>query len=142
MQHVAILNKKLKVLPKILSGEKTIESRWYVNRIAPWGRIKKGEIVYFKNAGEKVTAKARVAKVLQIDALNTTKTRKIYKEYGKKIAFSSNENAFIEWAKKKNYCILVFLENVSAVKPFDIDKTGFGNACAWMVIENITKIKR
>jgi len=39
MDHVAILSKKYELLDKIISGEKTIESRWYVNRIAPWNKM-------------------------------------------------------------------------------------------------------
>lgn len=39
MYHIAILAKRRKLLDKILSGEKRIESRWYLTRRTPWGRI-------------------------------------------------------------------------------------------------------
>lgn len=65
MHHVAILRKSWKLIPKILSGDKTIESRWYQARFAPWDRIKAGDVVYFKDAGELITATAEVEKVEQ-----------------------------------------------------------------------------
>ena len=43
MIHIAIMKKEWGLLEKILSGEKIIESRWYLNRSSPWGKIKKGE---------------------------------------------------------------------------------------------------
>ncbi len=41
MKHVATMNKRFgDLIPKILSGEKEIESRWSKNKIAPWNRVK------------------------------------------------------------------------------------------------------
>ncbi len=138
--HVAIMKKSWGLLPKILSGEKTIESRWYMNRIAPWDQIDAGDTVYFKDAGEPVTLKASVPKVLQFQALNKNKAKEILEKYGSAIGMElSKEN--IEWCAKRNYCILVFLENPQEIKPFNIDKTSYGNACAWLVTANINDLK-
>lgn len=51
MHHIAIMNGPWNLIPKILSGEKTIESRWYRTRRAPWGGIRAGDTVYFKDSG-------------------------------------------------------------------------------------------
>ena len=69
MHHIAIMKKEWKLTQKILSGEKKIESRWYSNRSAPWGKIKAGETVYFKDSGEPVSIKAEVVKVLEFSDL-------------------------------------------------------------------------
>jgi len=141
MQHVAILNKKLKLLPKVLSGEKSIESRWYVARYAPWNRIGTGDVVYFKNSGEPITAKVHVKKVLQFSNLNKSKILEILDKYGTKIGFEKKDH--LAWAnkmQKKNYCILIFLENPQKIEPFRINKKGFGNACAWMCAQDIEQI--
>jgi len=58
------MRKSWGLLPKILTGEKTIESRWYKNKCSPWGKIKRGDVVYFKNSGEPVTIKAEVSKII------------------------------------------------------------------------------
>jgi hypothetical protein len=142
MDHVAIMNKSWKLIPKILSREKTIESRWYSSRFAPWDRIKARETIYFRDAGCPVTAKATVSKVLQYADCTEDNVREIIAEHGGRggIAFSSPEAAF-KWAGKKKYCILVFLCDAQEVEPFEIDKTGFGNACAWMCVDSIDKVK-
>lgn len=143
MDHLAIMNKKKGYLEKVASGEKTIESRWYVNRISPWNKIQKGETVWFKNSGEKVTLKAMVTEVIQFDSLTTKKILEILKTYGKQIGFKKNEcKNFAENSLNKHYCILVFLKSPELVKPFAICKEGFGTPNAWISVENINNIKK
>jgi predicted transcriptional regulator len=140
MDHIAILNKSWKLLPKILKGEKTIESRWYKARYAPWDKIFVNDTIYFKNAGESIKAKCKVANVIQFDNLNDEKFSKIISKYGKDLCLEGAE--YKGYFAGKKYCVLVFLQDVVEVsKPFDINKKGFGNACAWMVVDNIEKIR-
>ncbi|MGV8087087.1 MAG: hypothetical protein ACP5N1_05650 [Candidatus Woesearchaeota archaeon] len=138
MDHVAILDKKRKLLQKIISNEKTIESRWYVTKRTPWHNIKSEDTIYFKDAGEPITAKAIVKDVLFFDDLNKEKVLSIIKKYGKAICLETLE--YTEYYQKKKYCILIFLENVKEIKPFNIDKCGFGSACAWITIKDIKTI--
>lgn len=149
MDHVAILRRsRLKrgdnLLSQIIERRKTIESRWYVNKITPWNKIKKGEVIYFKESGGSVTAKAVVKNVLQFDNLNEKITKEIIQKYGSKIAPDLTFGEFLVWWKnnqKKRYCILVFLKNPRKIPPFEINKKGFGSACAWLTAENIERIK-
>ncbi|MFH1065716.1 MAG: hypothetical protein V1734_04400, partial [Nanoarchaeota archaeon] len=90
MDHLAILNKRLNLLQKIIYGEKTIESRWYVNKKAPYGVIKKGDVVYFKDSGEPVSVKVFVSSVLQFDNLDDDKILQILREYGKQIGIGTS----------------------------------------------------
>ena len=77
MDHIAILKKSWGLLEKVLSGEKTIESRWYKTKHIPWNRIRAGDTLYFQNAGEPVYVKSKVKKVIQIAHLTPEKTKKI-----------------------------------------------------------------
>jgi len=138
MNHIAILDKKRKLLPKIISREKTIESRWYQTRRTPWNNICKGDVIYFKNAGELINVKANVKEVLFFDNLNKELVLKILKKYGEAICMETLD--YTIYYEKKNYCILMFLENVKEIKPFSINKKGFGSACAWITIKDIKKI--
>jgi len=143
MQHLAIMKKSWGLTQKILSGNKKIESRWYVSKYAPWDRIKAGETVYFKDSGEPVTIKAEVSKVLQFSNLNREKVKKILNQYGKEEGISIDDIPhFFELVKNKKYCLLIFLENPQKIKPFKIDKTGFGMMSAWLCIDNIKKKKK
>ncbi len=141
MQHIAIMRKSWGLTKKILSGEKKIESRWYMSKYAPWDRIKAGETVYFKDSGDPVTIKATVKKVIQIQDLNKKRVKEILTKYGKADGLGINEiPKFIERFKDKKYCILIFLKNPKTIKPFHIDKSGFGMMAAWICVENINDI--
>jgi hypothetical protein len=140
--HVAIMRKSWGLIPKILDGRKKIESRWSINRVAPWGKVKIGDSVYFKNSGEAVSAKAVVSNILQFEDLNLKKIKDIFYRYGGEDGIaSSNIESTIEWAKDKRYCTLIFLKDPERVRAFSINKKGFGNACAWMVVGEINKVR-
>lgn len=141
MDHVAILDKKRKLLHKIISGEKTIESRWYKSKITPWDRITAGETVYFKDSGEPVSVRATVAEVWQFH-LAETNILELLQKYGTDICFSKQDTSkLVEWCSQRNYCILVRLEKVQKIEPFEINKKGFGLMAAWITVENIEKIR-
>ena len=142
MDHLAILDKTRKLLAKIISGEKTIESRWYKSKVAPWGRIKKGETIYFKESGEPVNAKATISEVLQF-YLPQTNVHDLLQEYRDEICFSEkNSEKLVAWCSLRTYCILIRLAQVQEIEPFEIDKTRFGMMAAWITVEDITKIKK
>lgn len=140
MHHVAVMNKSWHLLPKILSGQKIIESRWYTHRCEAWNSVRAGDTVFFKNSGAQVTVRARVKRVMQFYALTPAKVKTILMRYGSGIGYESFASIY-RWAKCKTYCVLVFLEQAQATKPFSIDKAGFGSAAAWVSVRNIKEIK-
>lgn len=142
MHHLAIMRKSWGLLPKILTGEKTIESRWYKNKYSPWDKINKGDIVYFKNSGEPVTVKTEVFDILQYAGLKPERVREILQEYGAKNGLGINEiDKYYEMFKEKNYCLLIFLKNPEKIEPFEIDKSGFGAMSAWITVDDIFQIR-
>jgi ASC-1-like (ASCH) protein len=149
MDHVAILRKSRvskgdNLLGDILEGTKTIESRWYVNKVSPWDNIKRGDTVYFKESGCPVTAKAEVSRVLQYDKLDEPTVQAIINKYGRYIAPRTPLADLHLWGRqqtKKRYCILIVIKDVVRLKPFDIDKTGYGVSSAWLAVGDIAKVK-
>lgn len=142
MQHVAIMKKSWGFLPKMLSGEKRIESRWYISRYAHWNKIKRSETVYFKNSGEPVTLEARVEKIKQFENLTPRQVKKIINRYGHSDGIALNDKRkFYKLFKHKKYCILIFLSDIKKIRPFNIDKSNFGMMSAWITINKIDKIK-
>jgi ASC-1-like (ASCH) protein len=140
MQHVAIMKKSWQMIPKILSGKKTIESRWYQTKRAPWNTIAVGDQIYFKNSGEPVTVEAKVLKVLQFELHSKQDATKIISKYGKDICLVNTD--INSWDKIHKYCILIFLGKAKAIpKPFEINKTGFGAPTTWLSVPNIETIK-
>jgi hypothetical protein len=157
MEHVAILRKSSGLLEKILSREKKIESRWYMARYPPWDRICAGETIYFKYAGMPVQAKAKVKAIKQYSGLTPEKVKDLWIEHARDIGvvFDKEEEKnekevgdllkyYVASTASKKYCILIFLDDEveRITKPFNIDKKGFGNNCAWIVIDKVSKIKR
>lgn len=143
MEHIAIMRKSWGLTKKILQGKKRIESRWYMNIYAPWDRIKKGETIYFKDSGDPVTIKTEVERVIQFSDLNPDKVKEILNKYGQADGLGIKDIPnFFKRFKDKKYCILVFLKNPLKIKPFDIDKTGFGMMSAWISIADVNKIKK
>lgn len=141
--HVAIMRKSWGLAEKIISGEKTIESRWYLNKSAPWDEINEGDLIYFKNAGEPIRLRAEVAMLTQFEDLSPKEVRQILFEFGDQngLDVGKLEN-YYEIFKDKRYCILIFLKNIEKVEPFEIEKKGFGTMSAWIVLDDIEKIKR
>jgi ASC-1-like (ASCH) protein len=139
MHHVAIMKKSWELIPKIISGEKTIESRWYQTRRTPWNKINPGDTVFFKNSGERVTAQATVSRVKQFELNTLDDARRIVRKFGKQICIINADPA--RWGRLPRYCILIFLSAPTALKePFDISKKGFGSAAAWLTMPKVQKL--
>lgn len=139
MDHVAIMNPKWKLVDRIVSWAKTIESRWYKTRRAPWDRVCMGDVIYFKDSGKMITACASVSRVLQFSDLDLLTIESIVCDYGERIGLVDTN--FINWWLNKRYCILMFLvESRRIDKPFAIEKNGFGTGAAWLSVESVDSI--
>ncbi len=141
MDHVAIMQKATNMIDLILSGEKTIESRWYMTRRAPWNKIKPGDTIYFKYSGGLVAAKALVGKVMQFEGLDEQKTKEILRRYGQEIGIQKQGSKFNMY-KGKKYCILMFLQDVCQLEEeFDINKKGFGQMSSWITVPSVQQLR-
>lgn len=139
MDHVAIMNPSWKLIPKILSGEKTIESRWYQTRRAPWKKVQKGDRIFFKDSGKMITATATIAHVECIELSSKEDVESVITKYGKQICLVQTDIRL--WGKLPKYCILVWLKEPKSIHPFSITKAGFGSGVAWISVKNIDTIK-
>ncbi len=142
MDHIAIMQKSWGLTEKIVTGQKTIESRWYNKTYAPWGRISPGDTIYFKNTGEPITIEAEVEKVHYFSDLTPVKVQTILDEYSKGIGIEETDiPTFFEKFKHKRYCILIYLKHAQRIPPFEINKQGFGAMSSWICVEHISKIQ-
>ena len=142
MDHVAIMRKSWGLTQKILTGEKKIESLWYKTKHAPWDKIKASETIYFKDSGEPVTIRATVSKVLQFSDLTPDKVNNLLGKYGKEDGIQAKElSKYYQMFKDKKYCLLIYLKDAMKIKPFSINKRGFGAMAAWISVEDVNSIK-
>lgn len=104
---------------KILTGQKTIESRFSKNKITPFYNIKKGEVVFLKESGGDILASFMVENVVFFDKLDKEKVMNIKEKYNEYI------NAPLDfWISKKNskYATLIFIKNPQKIQPISITK--------------------
>lgn len=142
MDHIAIMQKSWGMIDKLATGQKSIESRWYKRKLAPWEKISPGEIIYFKNAGEPVTLQAEVKKLLYFSDLTPQQVLSILEQYGGDIGIEPAQiPTFYERYKHKRYAVLILLKNARRVPPFEINKTGYGAMSAWLCVENVDQIR-
>ena len=126
MRHLAILRQTF--LNMILSGEKTIESRWSMHKIAPYNKLSIGDEILLKETSKDVIATAKV-KDFKYFELTPKIADEIKQKYDKEIGVYKFENW--ENYRNKKYCTLIWLENVEKVKPFKVKRS---NGAGWIVI--------
>jgi ASC-1-like (ASCH) protein len=117
-------------LEKIITGQKTIESRFTKVRCPPFGAISPGDKIYFKKAGGPVIAKGLAEKVMFYSDLNGEKIRDITSAFSDGLQV---ESSFIDCKQASRYCTLIFLCNVVRVKPFRVDKK---DRRGWVVMKS------
>ena len=125
MKHIAII--KEPYFSMVLRGEKTIESRWSMHKVAPYQKVQVGDEILIKKTGQPVTVKAEVADV-QYFTLTPQKVDEIRIMYGKQIGTDKLE----DWQStlQKKYCTLVWLKNVVRIPPLVVPRS---NGAGWIV---------
>lgn len=135
------MKKEWDLLPKILDGSKTVESRWYKSKIAPWDKVSVGDTLYFKNSGGYVTLKALVTKAEQYEISDNAYGLALMHNYALEDLGTTILSLPIQnYIRNKKYAIFVHFQNVVNVNPFQIDKRGFGMQCAWLTMPNVFSI--
>jgi len=106
--HLAIFKGKAGEL--ILSGKKTIESRFSRVKLPPFGIVSSGDLVYIKPSGKDIIGQFRVKKVIFFDNLDADDLSDLKKRYGKSLAVSEEY-----WEKNRNsrYATLIFIGDSS-----------------------------
>lgn len=127
MKHIAILRQPF--FDMVLNGEKTIESRWSMNKIAPYKQVNIGDEILLKITGHPATARARVKGVRYYE-LTPQIVEEIRIRYGKQIG----TDKFKDWQAtlQKKYCTLIWLENVQRIEPMEVPRS---NGAGWIVVK-------
>lgn len=115
MNHLAVVRRAY--LDLILSGEKTIESRLTKVRCAPFGRIERGDGVFFKEPSGPVRARARVARVRIHENLTPGGVRDLRRRHNGRI---HGERDY--WSAKRDarYAVLIWLDHVEPAADWSV----------------------
>ena len=127
MKHIAILRQPF--FDMVLNGEKTIESRWAMHKVAPYGKVKVGDEILLKETCKDVTATAKVGEV-KFYELTPEIVEEIRKQYGKQIG----TDKFEDWqgTLQKKYCTLIWLEDVKRINPIKVPRS---NGAGWILVK-------
>lgn len=139
MDHVVYLDTKAKELDNLLSGKKTIVVRGATGRKMPYGRVKKGDILYFieNNGDGLVKAKAKVKMVDNSEKLTPEESEKLLQKHQSHTLL--NESLLKRFSKR--YIVFVGIEEVKKLEPFMIDRSKYGNMDDWLPVENIDTVR-
>lgn len=103
-KHLAIF--KGTAAQDILSGKKTVEARFSKSKIAPYGVISAGDLVYIKPTGGEPIGQFKVKKVIFYDGMEESDLGQIKKIFGDEIV---QDNVFWQAKKGSKYGTLIFI---------------------------------
>jgi len=113
----------------ILDGKKTIEGRWSVNKVAPFGTVKQGDIVFMKRSSGPVEGYFTVKHVMGT-TLDPARLASIQLEHGAGLAV--NDPSFWDDRKKDRYASLLWIASPRRCVPFAVEKL---DRRAWIVLK-------
>jgi hypothetical protein len=115
--HLAVLVEPY--LSFILNGTKTIESRFSINRCAPFGSVHEGDIVLLKRSSGPVVGLCRVSSVWNF-RLEPKTWSEIRKEFAE--ALCAQDPIFWDERKGASYATLMKIDNVLEIPPLRVNK--------------------
>jgi hypothetical protein len=140
MDNVVYLDHKAKELDNLISGKKTMIIRGATGRKLPYGRVHKGDILYFiENKGDGlVKAKARVKDVFHSEQLTKTESEELVNHNQNRLLLDSG---MLKRFSGKRYLVLIIIEYFEELVPFKIDRSQYSNMDDWLPVEDINKVK-
>ena len=128
--HVAIFSEPYLTL--LLNGSKKIESRFSINKISPYGRIFKGDLVLVKKGGGPVVALFIAGDVNFFSGLNVNKLKAIEDQYSERIC-SGVDPLFWKNRENSKFATLIEVGLVKEINPFIVNKS---DRTAWSIVQN------
>jgi hypothetical protein len=117
--HLAVFNEPF--LSLVLNGDKKIESRFSMNKISPFEKVRKGDIIILKESGGPITGAFIAGDVNFFQNLNKTLMKKIEDEYSQLIC-SGHDNDFWKNRDRAKYASLIEVKKIKKLPPFKCDK--------------------
>ena len=137
--HLAILSPDW--IELILSGDKTIESRFSKVRCAPFGKVNTGDVVFMKESCGLVKGAFRVGKVQTFENLTEEQVTYIdgnyhFEIFGQGVHHWSHRE---KWYASKHATLIHIAEKLEYNTPFAIHKR---DPRAWVVYDHISEFTK
>ena len=130
--HLAVFSEP--ILTQLLKGKKTLESRMSTNRIPPFGKIKKDDIILVKKSGGAVVAVFVAGTVSSFTNLTPVKVKNLCIEYSEKLGIPIDD---IFWKEKEQakFATIIAVKHLKKIAPYVIDKR---DRTAWVILQKRT----
>lgn len=140
MDHVVYLDAKANELEKLMDGKKRMIIRGATGRKLPYGRVNKGDILYFinNNAEGVVKAKGIVDYVFNSEKMTKEESIALVKKHQDKLLLSDNQ--YKKWAGRR-YIVLIGIKNIAEEIIFAIDRSKYGNMDDWLPVKKIEAVR-
>ena len=119
----------------ILSGRKTVETRFSKHKISPFGQVGIGDLVYMKPPGGEILGQFKVKKVFSYEGLTEADSEKIFTEYGSQIGIGEKveDEKYFQEKKDSIFGTLIFISESERfiTSPIKVKKSDMRG---WMVL--------
>jgi hypothetical protein len=124
--HLAVFNEPY--LGFLLEGRKTVESRFSINRCAPYRQVSKGDVLFLKSAGGPIVGVCLVDHVWFYD-LDPTSWKDV-KRYAS--ALCAHDPTFWSSRERANFATLMRVTRPTMISAVDCDKR---DRRGWVVLD-------
>jgi hypothetical protein len=140
MDHVVYLDFKAKEFEHIKNGKKSMIIRGAMGRKLPYGRINKGDVLYFieNNGDGLIKGKAIVSDVFNSDKLTKEQSIEIVRQNQDQLLLNK---ALEKRFAGKRYLVLLTINDFTEVEHFKIDRSEYENMDDWLPVEHIDSVK-
>jgi len=140
MDHVVYVDAKAGEMEKLVNDEKKIIIRGAAGRKMPYGRVNPGDMLYLinNNAEGVIKAKVVVTDVFNSEKMTREESIALVEKNQDKLYLTDKQ--FKRWAGKR-YLVLVEVDQVTKVTPFQIDKSDYGNMDDWLPVGDIGNVQ-
>lgn len=134
LKHLAIFNKPSALA--ILNGKKTVETRFSTSKIAPFGKVSVGDIVFIKISGGDIVGQFLVKKVFFYEGLTEEDLGRIFTDYKDQISVGDDklDQEYLKLKKTSKYGTLIFIDQAKTLitSPIRFSKHDLRG---WMVLD-------
>lgn len=127
--HLAVFAEPF--LSMMFEKAKTIESRFSVNQVAPFGQVFKGDVVIIKKSAGEIAGSFLVGEVLSFSNLNSARISELNQVYGKKIGWDIDPE-FLKDKSDANFLTLMEVAKIKSCRPFATSKK---DRTAWSIVK-------
>lgn len=120
----------------ILEGKKTVESRFSINKCAPYNKVNSGDVILLKKSGGPIVAIARIAKAWSYN-LDINSWKEIKTDFINELCIQDPN--FWEIKKNATYATLMTLEYVQEIAPIEFKKR---DRRGWLILNDVSKKKQ